>query len=610
LPNAWPPVHACGWWPLSVPLGLALYAGHPESYAVMVLLVYAYLGFRLIQERRTSRAYPVRHRLSFVVGGSAVAALIGLFSLVALLDVTDNSLSLSRVHTHATLPQLFAGLTLPELWGRSDKLVLRTGSIDNFSLFFNGRIYIGVLPFLLAVIGFVRRPSARQWFFAAAGLLAVVAALGDPARAVLSHIPGVKLIGAGAYLWAIDLAATVLAAYGAQRLLSGDSTFRRRGLIVVAILSIGAIGAAFAAQPHLLGHLGSALRNIPTMRSEEASVDAVAGGALLRFLLLAGATCVVLLAAYRSGVRRWVVPALIAIVIVDLGLIDRHWWPMVPQKLVAPPATTALVRAQQSGSQWRVAGVGNALLPNLAQRYGVADARVLDLPVMTRYSALFRALGGAVFEGYGTTSIARVGPQQEKLLDLLAARWVLARNQPSGRVCPSCRPVGVAGLSENRKAIPRASLAYSSQPAANSNAALTEVVGSSASTLRNRPVIEGAVELRGAGRPTPVAIRRSTDTQVELTARAHVTGWLVVSDVFYPGWQATVDGRPARIRLANVAFRAVPIPPGTHRVVFKYKPGRIVASAWISGLSLVATLIALCVATVALKRRQESIQRV
>ena len=47
---------------------------------------------------------------------------------------------------------------------------------------------------------------------------------------------------------------------------------------------------------------------------------------------------------------------------------------------------------------------------------------------------------------------------------------------------------------------------------------------------------------------------------------------LYVSDTFYPGWKAYVDGKEVAIVRANYMFRAVPLPPGGHTVRFVYDP--------------------------------------
>ncbi len=49
-------------------------------------------------------------------------------------------------------------------------------------------------------------------------------------------------------------------------------------------------------------------------------------------------------------------------------------------------------------------------------------------------------------------------------------------------------------------------------------------------------------------------------------------GFVVLSDQFYPGWRAYVDGRESPIYRANYLFRAVPVPAGEHVVEFTYQP--------------------------------------
>ena len=59
---------------------------------------------------------------------------------------------------------------------------------------------------------------------------------------------------------------------------------------------------------------------------------------------------------------------------------------------------------------------------------------------------------------------------------------------------------------------------------------------------------------------------------------AATPAYLVLSDTFDPGWSATVDGQPAPIWPAYVAFRAVYLPQGTTHGRFQLPPGGL--RAW------------------------------
>ena len=94
-----------------------------------------------------------------------------------------------------------------------------------------------------------------------------------------------------------------------------------------------------------------------------------------------------------------------------------------------------------------------------------------------------------------------------------------------------------------------------------------------------------------AGQPAPqdkTTITHYSGERVAVEVNLESPGWLILTDTYYPGWQATVDGQPVEIFRANLNFRAVAVPPGEHVIVFEYRPRSFQVGAWISGLALVA----------------------
>jgi uncharacterized membrane protein YfhO len=67
--------------------------------------------------------------------------------------------------------------------------------------------------------------------------------------------------------------------------------------------------------------------------------------------------------------------------------------------------------------------------------------------------------------------------------------------------------------------------------------------------------------------------------EVVLNVVSETGGLLLLSDVYYPGWTAEIDGAPSEVIRADVTLRAVCVPAGSRTVVMRFAPASLAAGA-------------------------------
>ena len=88
-------------------------------------------------------------------------------------------------------------------------------------------------------------------------------------------------------------------------------------------------------------------------------------------------------------------------------------------------------------------------------------------------------------------------------------------------------------------------------------------------------LLEEDIELETTGSDetsSTVLFESYKETESLLKVSTPRDGLLFVSDTWYPGWEAYIDGRETKIYMANYAFRAIKVSSGEHEVRFVYRP--------------------------------------
>jgi hypothetical protein len=259
------------------------------------------------------------------------------------------------------------------------------------------------------------------------------------------------------------------------------------------------------------------------------------------------------------------------------------------RRLVSAHDRVVSEREAISGSALRYhIALVNGIFPSLPPRRIVALLKELD----TYYDRALLLL----YRGLGQPGLAR-NP------DLAALLGVGVVAVPS----PKAGPLLDAGFSRigtlppddlvlHRPAIPRARLVHRVIEAAGEEGTLAAVLASAREATEAAVVETGALdaplEVPTAGAREELRIVHHEPEHVVIEATVAAPALLVLTDTFYPGWHATVDGTPARILRADHAFRGVRLDAGHHVIRFRYLPRSVLLGGAISLAALVVA--ALC----------------
>jgi hypothetical protein len=546
-----------GAWPL---LALALTAGVAVGLSALVLLPaleYAGLSPRAALPYREAARY------------SLVPALLG----------------------EMLVPGLFSSREPSLYWGVWDRVA--TG-------------YVGILTLLLAGLAVLLRADRsirrgpRIRLFLVLGAAGLLLALGDQSVFhgwAYSLLPGFGQIRAPArFVLLLDFGLAALAALGLDRLLAPLGRPARRALDGAwrGLLRLGGgatlVGGAWA---YLVVY--QAQDRDPTLFWR---VSAAASSVILTLLLLGASLA--WLAARRSGrLRRstlaWLAAALVFFDLASVGAYtdlghesptEGYQHPAIVQFLQGEPGPFRIdsrtdVAASPSGG-WQ---------PDMALLAGLYDVGGVDNPLVVADVARY-------WEGTGGRS--------SSLYDFLGVRYVLGSKEITldwSKFELAFDGDPEVNVYRNLTAMPRAFLVQRATVVASQEEAWTKIheAGFDPSTS---VVLEGGPAVAGLdGDPAAsagVRVLRYEPDRIELAVDSPAEGYLVLSDPFYPGWQAEVDDGPAEILRANYAFRAVAVSAGPHTVTMTFRPG-----SWYAGLAIsLATIASLAVAAAVWIRRR------
>jgi hypothetical protein len=447
--------------------------------------------------------------------------------------------------------------------------------------------YVGVSVMVLALLGWLTL-RLRARLGAALGLaLLVLFALGDngPLYPLLANLPGLALLRVPPRVWfLVSFVAALLAGLGAAALAGGgrDLAEHRRGLARLAVAAVGLV--AFLA-------LGVCL------------VNRTAAGAPLAaafWLLLSVLSCAL---PRRWAWPPWAAGGLLALLVaaelvwMDVSLVAA--WP-AEQHFSDGWETAAVVATE---TQDRVYAPSFRPPPQVAAAAGMRMVNGVEPLALANYAAFLSAAAGVPADGgYAVTLPPLPGEEPDAsvaLADAVPSPWLLAVLDVD--ILVSQFPLASSSFEElfhhdgerltvyrNLPDIAWPAVFQRVESVPDFDAALAWMQAQPGA-LDRKAVVTGGRPLLGPPGNVPAELVHLSPNRLLVTATG--PGLLVLSEVFHPGWQATVDGEPAEIVAANAVLRGVYLGEGIHRVEMVYRPWAVPAGAFLSLAALAFWLV-------------------
>ncbi|MDQ3262831.1 MAG: YfhO family protein [Myxococcota bacterium] len=206
--------------------------------------------------------------------------------------------------------------------------------------------------------------------------------------------------------------------------------------------------------------------------------------------------------------------------------------------------------------------------------------------------------GLLALEGYGAPEPPRIQQfqlaRQRAFYDLAGVGlYVRAEHPPFADLTELSSDLDGPSVSRSTTAFPRAFVVHRAEVLAGEAQVLEAITGPrqpARDTVFFSAPTGGELEEQPPCTGSAARLTGSGANFVEITVSACAAGFLVLSDAFFPGWTAHLDGQQVPVLRANHVMRAVRLPAGEHRVVFRYRPWSFLLGAGSSLLALAAAV--------------------
>ncbi len=541
-------------------LGVAALAGHVQPLLYTALALGLYFVYHFYHQRREGwpvlgPSVAVLALVAVVAFGVAAPALLPSYEMSRL--TLRAELSYEEAIQYSLPPAALVGLVVPSVFGRGPGAFWGPWPRVEVG-------YAGVLTLLLAGLALLLRRDHLTRFFALLAVLSVFVAFGGFAILhgwAYRAVPGFDLIRAPArMIYLLDFALAGLAALGLDALMRPIPRLSR-GIwhqvlrySPLSLFSAGLISLSFS--------YNTLLHSQDKAPEIFARLLSSTHGMVFAFLLLG---CGVSMLWLRGAGR--IKPltlglAFVALIVFDLASLGAYTELELTDPTSGFEHGAAIAFLKDDPEYYRIdtrTEVWDVWQPNLGLLHGMFD-------VWGIYNPLVLADYHRYWEGLGSRSTP--------LYDFLNAKYIVGHKDvvldwDKFELAFDADPR--INVYRNTAVLPRSFVVHNAWSVGNQEEAFTAVHRSDFEPATHVVIENGRSITSQQLDASPASIVSYSNNEIRLETFTSAPGYLVLSEVYYPGWKVEVDGHPAELKRANYAFRAVFLPPGEHQVRFHFQ---------------------------------------
>lgn len=585
-------------------------------YASFVMLLFVFL--QLFFQKRWKHAK--RIVLSVCLAG-LFTIFLGAVMLLPLLEGASQSTIVQETDysfaTEASFhPSYFLHFLLPWMYGKPDIYFGPSSWGATYS-------YVGILTLFLALIGLLYAKNHYTKTFLCLGIFSLLFSLGKytPFYLLFYQLPGFSLFRAPGKMMVIFVfSLALLAGFGVQVLQHKKWSQRQQQLwknisLLFFLLCIFATSMLFVFKAAIMAegtsmlteryYEGEQLRTLDYYLPKVQEVYWQIFANALFLTLLSGLIAFLLNRHFQSQHSVKIFQAgVLALLVLDLFFFGMPLLKTAPREALFEHNPIADFLAQQDGL-FRVLDTGRILPQDVAVRKGIQMVDGYSTSHLRHYTEFTNLAGN-----FPTTIRSRPviieldldAVKHQTVLDLLNAKYVLSRKPidnvdyrlvyQTGMHIRDLNIDATAYVYENLGVLPRAFVVHQAKIISEKEQLLRElgIFNPKEGVLLEEPL---AAPLRSAGNFTEAEMVRYEPNTIEIKAFLDMPGFLVLSELWYPGWKAFDDGKEIPIYKADYALRAVFLEQGAHTITFIFRPASYRVGIWISFLTLLLFLILL-----------------